>query len=537
MSIKAHHSVTVRSGLAILVGSVVLTVALSSYFYQRIFQEQIDQADRQLQQLVGTVESSAAVAAHLDNQELATEVVRGLTKNDIVASASLQSESGMRIVSGDVAGSDEQPQHFFKLYAPFMPDEVIGNLSLQSNRPLIEQRARQVASVYIATLVAHSLLLTILAIVLVHWRLARPLTALASRLHEIDPGSDSRVPLPQHQRQDEVRQLADDINSLLEATQSTLEGERRLRQYVESVERRFRLIFDHASCGIALVDKDGKVILSNPSFRLLMNPGDNDADLSHITPLFEDQAEVRAQLQQTMQDALPISCDLQLSISGAGQGRWLHVLFSSVRNENDELLVECILYDVSERARREQQVQQEADRDALTQLYNRRAGERQLVQTLAQAAKEQHACALMLVDLDRFKPINDTYGHEAGDRVLIIIADRLMQSLRKQDVVIRWGGDEFVVLVYSGDDLEAVPLVADKLLQVLSLPIELTSGLSVEVGASIGIALFPLHAQQVDDLIAKADRAMYQVKEQGRNHFMIYQEPLEDAAHPGGMSR
>ncbi|HVL01856.1 MAG TPA: hypothetical protein VM553_18690, partial [Dongiaceae bacterium] len=310
MSIKARHSVTVRSGLTILVGSVVLTVALSSYFYQRIVEEQVSQADRQLQQLVGTVESSAAGAAYLDNQELATEVVRGMTKNDIVASASLQSESGMRVVSGDVANFDEKQQRFFKLYAPFMPDETIGNLSLQPNQPVIEQRARQVALVYIATLVAHSLVLTLLAIVLVHWRLARPLTALARQLHEIEPGSASRVPLPQGHRQDEVAQLAYDINSLLVATQSTLDGERRLRQYVESVERRFRLIFDRASCGIALMDKQGEVMLSNPSFNRIMQqevPLDSNAN---FIQLFEDSSQVRQLLMHAAEAESPISVDL-----------------------------------------------------------------------------------------------------------------------------------------------------------------------------------------------------------------------------------
>ena len=331
-----------------------------------------------------------------------------------------------------------------------------------------------------------------------------------------------------------MAQLVDDINALLAATQGTLEGERRLRQYVESVERRFRLIFDHASCGISLVDKNGLVLFSNPSFNRIMSQGRPAADMTNFLQLFEDPAQVNMLLQHAVEEDLPVSVDLLLSGELSGNARWLHALFSSVRNEDGDLLVECILYDISERARREREVQHEAERDALTQLYNRRAGERHLRQALVQVATDQQSCALMMIDLDRFKPINDTYGHEAGDRVLIAVAQRLSQSLRKQDVVVRWGGDEFVVLVFTGQDTEAAPLVADKLLQAVSQPIDLGGGRSGQVGASIGIVLIPEHGVQLDDLIAKADSTMYEVKEHGRHHFSIYREPASPAALNSG---
>ncbi|HVL02617.1 MAG TPA: GGDEF domain-containing protein, partial [Dongiaceae bacterium] len=271
------------------------------------------------------------------------------------------------------------------------------------------------------------------------------------------------------------------------------------------------------------------------SFNRIMQqevPLDSNAN---FIQLFEDSSQVRQLLMHAAEAESPISVDLLLSGDRAAGSRWLHALFSSVRNEDDELLVECILYDISERARREQQVRLEAERDALTQLYNRRAGERHLEQALSEALAEQQTCALMMIDLDRFKPINDTYGHEAGDRVLVAISQRLGQCLRKQDVIIRWGGDEFVVLVFSGKNLEAVPLVADKLLQVICQPIDIGAGRLESVGASIGISLFPLHGQQSDELIAKADRAMYQVKEQGRNHFLIYHDPILSSVQNSGV--
>ncbi len=523
MSIKALQSFSVRSGLALLLGAVLLTVVLSLYFYNRVFEEQVARADHQIQQLVATVAKSAAVAAYLDNEELATEVAKGLASNDILAAATLQSDSGLRVVAGDLSRFDESRQRYFRLESPFLPGESIGRLSLQPNHQLIEQNAREVASVYVATLVAHSLVLTILAIVIVRWYLARPLDELAQRVHTIEPGSANRLPLPEGHSHDELGQLVTDINSLLEATQLTLEGERRLRQYVESVERRFRLIFDHASCGIVLLDPRGRILLSNPSFSRLLGLDEATTGNSNFIHLFDDASQVRQLLLHAVTENSPIAEDLQLSGTRAGSARWLHALFSSVRGEGEDLLVECIVYDVSERTRREQQTRQEAERDPLTHLYNRRAGERRLQEALEQARADQEMCALMLIDLDRFKPINDTYGHEAGDRVLVTIAERLSQSLRKQDVVVRWGGDEFVALVFPGRDIDAVPLVAAKLLQQISQPIDLGIGRRDQVGASIGVTVFPLHGHLLGDLVGKADRAMYQAKERGRNQVLLYQ--------------
>lgn len=529
MSIKPLHSLSLRSGLLIFAVAVVLTVVLSGVVYQLVFDEQLTQADRQLRQLVGTVENSAAVAAYLDNQELATEVVRGLASNDIVAAASLQSQSGMRVVAGNVSVFSEASQRYFELASPFMPDEASGSLSLQPNQRLIEDNARQVALVYVASLAAHSLLLTIVAIALVRWQLARPLNKLAERLHEIEPGSELRMPQLTGHHHDEVGQLVTDINGLLEATQLTLEGERRLRQYVEAVEKRLRLIFDHASSGIALISRDGQILMSNPSFNRIMSLPEAPSSQTSFIHLFDDASRVKALLEHALEDRAPISEDLQLSGTRAEAARWLHALFSSVSDEHGNLLIECILYDVSERTRREQQTRQEAERDPLTQLYNRRAGERELQSALDYARNNQLTCALMLIDLDRFKPINDNYGHEAGDRVLTAIADRLVRSLRKQDIVIRWGGDEFVVLVYPDQDIDAVPIVAAKILQQLGKPIDLGIGRSDSIGASIGIALYPQHSQTLGDLIAKADKAMYDVKQHGRNHYAIYQPQLPDA--------
>jgi len=532
VSIKLHHSLSLRTGVFILIGAALQTLLLSFYFYKQIYNEQLSQADHQIDQLVSTIESSAAVAAYLDNQELAKEVVRGLASNDIVLASSLRSTSGMRIdigdwVSADGSPTDESKVRHFKLVSPFMPDESTGEILLRPNNEDIEDRANTVARVYVLTLVAHSLGLTLLVILLINGMLTRPLKKLAELLHSTSPGSSDRLPMLRGHRSDEVGQLVSDTNELLDSVQITLEEERRLRLYVESVEKRFRLIFEEASCGIALVDDSGRITLSNPSFDAIMSSivGDESKDTLKFVDLFED-VHLVGELLKGARDSSALSQDLQLASPQRNSRRWLHALFSPVRDEQDELLIECILYDISERARREQRIRQEAERDSLTQLYNRRAGERLLEDALQKAHDEDQMCALMLIDLDRFKPINDTYGHEAGDKVLVSIAERMKEALRDGDLVIRWGGDEFLVFVCPGTQIASVSVIAQKLLDYITKPIEFAAGCEDYVGASIGISLYPQHGDQLSDLINQADKAMYKVKQRGRNHFQIF-EPTD----------
>lgn len=518
------QSLSIRTGLVILAGASLLTISLSGFFYHRTFGEQLAASAQQIRQVVIAVESTAAAAAYLDNRELALEVVRGLAAQDQVAGARLVSGTGLRVESGRL--DDTHPQLLrFPLASPFLPDETTGELLIQPNQHSIEQRARQTATVFVATLAAHSLGLMILVILLVHRQLTRPLLTVAKRLHQIEPGSSQRLDTPAGHERDEIGQLIVDSNLLLTATQNTLEGERRLRAYAESLEKRFRLIFEKASCGIALMAPDGRLLLHNPSFAQLLQL-DCDAPTQALFPdRFVHPDEVRRLVGRALGGSGPVSGDLHLSITGPLDKRCLHVLFSSVSDEQGNLLVESILYDISERTQREEQTQFEAERDTLTQLFNRRAGERRLQEALRRARMDGLQCALMLIDLDRFKPINDTYGHDAGDRVLVAVAERLRHCLRKNDLIIRWGGDEFLVLILEGNDVLAADIVAKKILDNLHQAIDLGQGHLDQIGASIGIALFPTHGQQPAELIQQADQAMYRVKQAGRNGYAYYDSP------------
>lgn len=186
-------------------------------------------------------------------------------------------------------------------------------------------------------------------------------------------------------------------------------------------------------------------------------------------------------------------------------------------------MFECIINDISEQIIQERKTRFEADRDPLTQLLNRRGGRIRINKILKKAKKENRQCAFLLIDLDKFKPVNDQFGHEAGDMVLKEVARRLCSSLRDDDLVIRWGGDEFLVVIIQGHDPLQAPPVSEKILRNLEQKIDIGENNLVSIEASIGISLFPEHGKEPDQLILLADNAMYLAKKQGRNAFHIHQ--------------
>ncbi|MCK9285521.1 MAG: diguanylate cyclase [Rhodocyclaceae bacterium] len=165
-----------------------------------------------------------------------------------------------------------------------------------------------------------------------------------------------------------------------------------------------------------------------------------------------------------------------------------------------------------------------AHHDPLTALPNRSAFLDRLSQSIALAQRQGKRLALLFLDLDGFKPVNDDHGHETGDQLLRLVAQRLQELVRKSDMVARFGGDEFVILLTDIGDPDAAGIIAQKCVAALSQPMQIGK-LKFQVGASIGIALFPDHADNADSLLAHADAAMYDAKHAGRNGYRFAPPP------------
>ena len=185
-------------------------------------------------------------------------------------------------------------------------------------------------------------------------------------------------------------------------------------------------------------------------------------------------------------------------------------------------------HDITARKEAEERLRHMAHHDGLTQLPNRDLLHDRLGQMVAQAQRTGKIVALLFLDLDRFKSINDSLGHIVGDELLKAVAERLIGCVRDSDTVARWGGDEFtLILTNIGHPLD-VAKIAQKILDALSKPFIL--GPELFITASIGITLYPSDGQDVDNLFRNADAAMYQAKEQGKNNYKFYTAEMNQAA-------
>ncbi len=206
-----------------------------------------------------------------------------------------------------------------------------------------------------------------------------------------------------------------------------------------------------------------------------------------------------------------------------GEAFWCEVRGRAVAGADRAAGSIWVYIDISARKEREQRIQHLADHDALTGLLNRRLLEDRLRQAIGLARREDKLAAIMLVDLDAFKQINDGYGHLTGDYVLRSVAKRLKECVRETDTVARLGGDEFVVLLPGQKSTDDAAIIAEKILAALVAPIA-AGGRDFAIGASIGISIFPRDGQTPDALIKHADAAMYRVKEAGKNHYEFYSD-------------
>lgn len=207
---------------------------------------------------------------------------------------------------------------------------------------------------------------------------------------------------------------------------------------------------------------------------------------------------------------------MEISVSELRHGR--HRLFTA------------IVRDISERKENEDRIRRLAHHDNLTGLPNRNLLNDRMNHALARVKRNGGRMAVLFVDLDKFKPINDTLGHEAGDCVLREVSERLASCVRSSDTVARVGGDEFVVVVEEIQRPAEAATVARKIIETLSLPVYY-NGHPCQVGASIGVAVFPDDGNSMDEVCKAADVAMYRVKHAGRNGFSFFAAhgtPLEE---------
>lgn len=523
MNIRSLH---VKLAMSVAAAALFVVMLSSYFFYQRAYESSFSESERSVRQLLETVSTTAAIAAYVNNEELARQVVDGLSINDIVVGAKVEAGGKILGQQGKTDGSGMNTYISKKLTAPFNEYEIVGEVGVFPNLPLIMMRARDSALATTIGLAAQAAVVALLVLIMVYWLMTRPLASLSRRLHLITPGDGNRVDVARVHRNDEIGLLAGDINVLLTTVEKMLGEERQLRHRVELLEHRFRGIFEDSSAGIFLISEQGALVTANPAFFRITGLDAQTpaalADTNIIDEVFLDPEDIRALIASALATQQPCSADFRLADSGRDDVRWVHCIFSPAGGEKQTPTAEGVIYDVTQRKIDEAHTRELAEKDSLTGLANRQVVEDALEELIEQTSATDKGFVVMMIDLDGFKYINDTYGHDAGDEALRVVATRLRSIVRGTDLVSRLGGDEFFIILKNTNNIPMTRDIARQIIDVQKEPIEIQANIHEKIGASIGIALYPDHGDNGTSLRKHADQAMYSVKHQGKNDYAIY---------------
>ena len=284
-------------------------------------------------------------------------------------------------------------------------------------------------------------------------------------------------------------------------------------------ERLFRSLFNESPAGQILSSSDRRIVAVNRAFCNMT--GYSDAEIlergwAAITPP-DDQAGIFASFERLWSGELDKMQMERRYLRKDGTVLWGHVSVARVADDQGRAkYVIDQVQDISDRMEAQRTLEHQALHDALTGLPNRVLARDRLDQAILLGRRQQAQVALLIIDLDHFKEVNDTFGHQAGDQLLRQVGERFMAELRETDTVARLGGDEFAVVLLATDG-DGARLVADKLLGALERPF-IVEGQALDVGASIGIAVYPDHADNADRMMRRADIAMYVAKRSRRTH-------------------
>lgn len=283
--------------------------------------------------------------------------------------------------------------------------------------------------------------------------------------------------------------------------------------------------FMHASAEGIVFHKAGIITDANPPLLALL--GHTMEQLLGRSPLDFIAPDHHARVIEVMTSGQEISYD-SMALHADGSRLPVEFIVRTMQHQGEQLRM-TIVRDLRDRLEAQARIHHLAHHDTLTGLPNRAAFIGRATTLLAQARQVGQGVALLFIDLDHFKRVNDSLGHPAGDRLLQTVAERIIATVREADLVARFGGDEFVLLLAGAASASAVAEVAGKLLAAVGAPLEVP-GAWISVTPSIGVAMFPEHGDSAAELIKHADTAMYQAKARGRAAFHFFHPALAQRA-------
>jgi diguanylate cyclase (GGDEF)-like protein/PAS domain S-box-containing protein len=291
-------------------------------------------------------------------------------------------------------------------------------------------------------------------------------------------------------------------------------------------------VFENTIEGIMITDSNAVITAVNPAFEQIT--GYAEQEVVGKNPNILHSGRQLADFYQEMWTKLQNTGSWQGEIwnrkkDGEVYPGWLAI--STIKDENDNIINYVgVFSDISDIKQAQGDLAFISYHDPLTDLPNRRLFYEHLSHAISRAARTVSNMALMFIDLDRFKHVNDSLGHNIGDELLALVAQRLAEIMRGNDTISRIGGDEFTILIEDMASSHEASTIAEKLINGFSLPF-ITNGHELFISPSIGISIYPEDGTEPDILLKNADAAMYRAKEQGRNSYKFYAPAMSDSAH------
>ncbi len=497
---------------------LVLVPTGSWLSYQYAYVNAQNAAENKVHELVAVIEKNAAIAAYLNDIQLGHEIVDGLVTVPEIYGVEFTLSSGEKLTQGIGLTTFDKIHTVLATQFSTLP---VGKLDIFLNSEYINQQAKNkgielvmwelifIFSILIALSIAYRILIY------------HPLQSLVYQIKEIHLGRKSSQQKVTISSTDEIGFLAHNMNIMIEKIHDSYAIDKKKNLRIAELEKQFRMIFDNSYAGIALLTNENTVFLANSAFATVFFEKYHSVYTgeSSISQAFADEKEVEHVLDLVRDEKQSIFRDFEMK---GTKDTWLRALFSLIEADDNrqEQYVEVVVYDISDRAMKEKHFAYNASHDPLTGLLNRRGADSRFSEQLKKAQSQQMSFALILIDLNKFKPVNDDYGHEAGDIVLKEISSRLRSAVSSDDVVVRWGGDEFIIstLLKPGDELK---VMLDSIQHAFHDEIEISSDIKVKVGASIGVSTSDACGYDLFALIEYADKLMYQVKRERKGGYLI----------------
>jgi diguanylate cyclase (GGDEF)-like protein/PAS domain S-box-containing protein len=370
----------------------------------------------------------------------------------------------------------------------------------------------------LAVLAVNGLLLLPLGAYFLNGHVSRPLENLSRGVTELEKGN--YLVLDASGPRDEITGLAESFNRMTETLQSRNEGLRKLTQAVEQ-----------SPVSVLITDPHGTIEYVNSNF-LELTGYSKDEVIGHNPRMLKTghtSQQQYAELWRTVLSGGVWRGELYNRKKDGGCF-WEQAVIAPVKDADGKIThLIAVKEDVTVRKEYEQKLLYQANYDYLTGLPNRVLANDRIVQALAYSRRDQRSLALIFIDLDNFKKVNDSLGHSIGDSLLVKVASRLKGVLREEDTVARLGGDEFLVIAPNVSGQNEAGVLCRKLIKALQEPVVLDER-EIYTSASLGISMFPVDGQDAQVLLRNADAAMYKAKESGRNTFRFFTPSMNEDA-------